>query len=401
MPRIFGRVFGRGALVKARAAELRGDLAQAAVLFAQAGRLDEAARVMLLRGDAEADAPSRLRHYAQAAAAAPPGSDVQRQARLKRATAVLLIASDVPMTAAMRQELAHAAGELEDVGSHALAADAYARAGDIEGQARALARSGDIDRLDAVLAAQQAREHEATRRRLAHEELAALVACGKRRQAAALARASGDEGLREQGRLLEQRAVLGRLVNAVLRERLVSFALGDEVVVGRAGGGAASAGATIGVPSAAVSRRHVAVARRGREVVVRDLGSRNGTTLRGLALTGEAPVGAGVELLLGGQVTMVVAPHGEPPGSVSIDVAGARWIAPLGPAMLGVGRWRLETAPAGDGLPADWVELATDRDPAAFAGGLELAPRVTLLAGDSFTAERAGPPVLEIRRDER
>ena len=47
-------------LAQARAAELRGELAQAAALFAQAGRLDEASRVMLIRGDGEADPAARL-----------------------------------------------------------------------------------------------------------------------------------------------------------------------------------------------------------------------------------------------------------------------------------------------------------------------------------------------------
>ena len=37
-------------LARARAAELRGELAQAATLFAEAGRADEAARVMILCG---------------------------------------------------------------------------------------------------------------------------------------------------------------------------------------------------------------------------------------------------------------------------------------------------------------------------------------------------------------
>ena len=81
----------------------------------------------------------------------------------------------------------------------------------------------------------------------------------------------------------------------------MTLVLGTEVVVGRVG--------TIAVASAAVSRQHVAIARRGDDVVVRDLGSRNGTLLRGLALAGEAIVSEAIEVRLGKEVPLVVRPR--------------------------------------------------------------------------------------------
>lgn len=372
------------ALAQARAAELRGELAEAAALFAEAGRPDESSRVMLIRGDAETDPAARLRHYVQAVATAPEGGEAQRLARHKHAGLVLAMAASPgeAMTPALRQDLLAAAADFEALALPDQAAEAYRRAGDVEGEARALARAGDVERLDALLGAQQTGEREVRARREAHEEMGVLVASGRRREAAALARTSDDAAVRERGRGLEQRRVAGEVVRLQLEGRELTLVLGDEVVVGRVG--------AVSVASAAVSRQHVAVARRGREVVVRDLGSRNGTTLRGLSLAGEAVVADGIEVRLGKEVPLVVRPSQELPGAVVLEVGGARYVAPLGPARLGVGAWRLERAADG------WVELVTDDAPPAFAGALRLAPRVTLVSGDAIARERGGVPVFSV-----
>src|SRR5580658_4603698 len=79
-------------LAHARAAELRGQLGHAASLFEQAGRSDEAARVILLQGDAAIDTSERLAHYLQAAHTAPEGSTALALARRKRASLLLAVA---------------------------------------------------------------------------------------------------------------------------------------------------------------------------------------------------------------------------------------------------------------------------------------------------------------------
>jgi hypothetical protein len=153
--------------------------------------------------------------------------------------------------------------------------------------------------------------------------------------------------------------------------------LGDEIVVGRSEG-------AILVASHAVSRRHLAIARAEGGVVVRDVGSRNGTTLRGMRIAGAIPVdlALGLELKLGGEVPLRIAASAELAGAVSIAVGGARYVAALGPARLGVGAWRLEAASDG------WVELVTDDDPVAYAGASRLDARVPLLAGDAIARAR-------------
>jgi hypothetical protein len=347
---------------------------------------------MLVRGDGETDAGARLRHYVQAVGTAPAGSAVLAHARRKRAAVVLAMASGdsgsasagASLGAIVRHDLIEVARDLEALGDAEKAAEAYARAGDVEGEARALARAGDVDRLDALLFAQQTRDREVLARRAAHEQIALLVASGRRREAADLARAASDEAVRERGRGVEARRVADAVVAVTLHGEAMKLALGDEVVVGRT--------ATISVASAAVSRHHVAVRRRGADVVVCDLGSRNGTLLRSLALAGEAVVGDGIELRLGKEVPLVVRPAADLPLAVSIEVCGERYVAPLGPARLGVGAWRLEQARDG------WVELVTDDDPTAFADALQLASRVTLLGGDAIARERSGTPVLRVDR---
>jgi FHA domain len=394
MTRLVAKLLGAvgPSLSRGRAAELRGDLAQAAALFAQEGLLDEAARVMLLRGDAEADPSARLRHYVQAAATAPASTVVRDCALRKRAMLALAMAAEGPMTVALLQDVAEAARDLEALGDHGNAAQAYAMVGDIDGRARALTRSGDVDRLDALLSEQHGRERRIREVHDAREEVAALVATGRRRDAVALARAVDDGVVRERGRAVEAKRIAGSVVRVVLHGRTIAIVLGEEIVIGRAPSEAGEERRTgsLTVPSVTLSRRHLALARTNGQIVVRDLGSRNGTTLRGLALAREATVGTGIDLLLGPDVALALRATDELPDAIAIEVAGGRYVATLGPAALGVGQWRLERG------TDDWVELVTDDQPPAFAGNLQLSARVTLVAGDAIASERGGRPRLVV-----
>jgi hypothetical protein len=357
---LFERIFRLGsrgrarALALARGAELRGELRRAGRLFEQAGRPDEAARV-----------------------------------KRTRALALLEATRGMPVTASRRPELAEAAADLESLGDLARAAEAYARAHDLEGEARALARAGEVDQLDRLLDAEQERDREAQARRSGHEEFDMCVASGRRAEALAIAGASTDPSLRARGASLHSRRVAGGIVRLEVRGQAASIVLGNRVVVGRAPDDDDRSVGAVAVSSTAVSRRHLAIERRDGEVRVRDLGSHNGTHLRGAPMQGEAKMGLGIELRLGGEVPLVVRPAEEWPGAVSIEVAGVRYVAPLGDARLGVGAWRLE-------CPDEWVELVTDDAPPAFAGGLRLAPRIALIVGDALATAPNGPPALRL-----
>jgi hypothetical protein len=373
------RLFNGGgrsrALALARGAELRGDLARAAELFELGGRSDEAARV-----------------------------------RKARALAVLAASANVPVTASRRPPLLEAAADLEALGDFARAAEAYDRARDVEGQARALARAGDVERLDELLEAQQAHDRGARARRTGHEEFDALVGSGRRREAFDLSQGSSDGALRGRGQALHGRRLGGSVVHASVRGRAVTFVLGDRILLGRAPEITAEGASTgaITIASMALSRAHLAIGRRDGHPCVRDLDSRHGTTVGGERLRAEVTVGSGIELRLGGEVPCVVRPAEDWLRAVAIEVAGVRHIAPLGPAALGIGRWTLarsagRSAQASvegsveesvEGSVEGWVELVTDDAPPAFAGGLRLAARITVLGGDAFATEAGGDEVL-------
>lgn len=388
--------FGKGRLAaRARAAELRGDLAKAAVLFGEAGQADEAARVVLVRAEGESDPALRLQLLTQAARLAPDGTKTSTSARLKRAELVLALAGDAAVSAVARHEVLDAARELEAIGEHLTAADAYARAGDKEGEARALQAAGDIERLELLLVTEQHEERTARARVERAKDIDLMIGCGKRREALEaldelLADAPADATLEERAARLRARRVTGPIVridatrDPALGPERYALVMGREVVVGRTEG-------TIRVPSAAVSREHLRITREeGGELLVHDLGSRNGTQLRGINVRGAIPIGDGLELTLGREVPLRVAPSSRLDGAVSIEVAGERYHASLDvAARTPVPELVLEAGPDG------WVELVP-RGAHAYAGEVELVPRATLLAGDSISTERGRPPVLTI-----
>ena len=73
----------------ARRAELAGDLPRAVELFLEAGRRDDAARVLLLRVDAELSPQTRLILLGRAIDVAPKESAVGIEARRRRALLIV------------------------------------------------------------------------------------------------------------------------------------------------------------------------------------------------------------------------------------------------------------------------------------------------------------------------
>jgi hypothetical protein len=392
---LFDRLFGRDDVRAARRAELTGDLARAVVLWVDAGRPDEAARVMILRGDSEPDPRARLQHYTQAAATAPALHDTNRQARHKRALLTMTLAGDAAISTVARADVLEAAKDLEAIGDPAKAAEAYALAGDPEGEAHALAKAGDVDKLEDLLSSRQTKERGDRRRQDAHGEIDLLLTGGRRRDALraaeAFSREQPEDALaQERARSIAGRRVTGPVARIQLKGRPLTLVLGDEVVIGRTEG-------SLTVPSNAISRKHLSIARHAAaasgpsgEFVVRDLGSRNGTQLRGMALAGQVNVGEGLELSLGREVPLKLTPSDVLPGALGLELHGDRYVAPLGVAKLAIGEWRLEVASDG------WLELVTDDAPPALMDGMTLAARITLLVGDAITSERGGDPVLRV-----
>jgi pSer/pThr/pTyr-binding forkhead associated (FHA) protein len=380
--------FGKGRIgAQARAAELRGDLGKAAELFAEAGKTGEVARVMLLRGDGESDARARLQYFTQAARTAPEGTETNKTARLKRAELLLALAGDTAVSAVARHEVIEAARDLEAIGEALKAAEAYARANDKEGEARALQAAGDVEALEFLLSSEQYKERISRSRDERTKDVDVMIGCGKRREALQaleelLTGSPDDAPLRERANGLRARRVLAPIIAVEAdRERWV-LVTGDEVVIGRTDG-------AIKVPSNAVSRQHLRIARDGDAIVVADLQSRNGTQLRGINLAGSLPVGEGIELKLGKEVPLRIAPSKRLEGAIEIDIAGEKYFACLGPTRTPIGGLELAAGPDG------WIELAL-RGARAFTGDVELVPRATLLLGDGISTTRGTEPTLRI-----
>jgi len=380
---VFDRFFGKGREIRdAKKVELRGDLAKAAELYGLAGALEEAARVMLLRGDAETDPRLKMQHYTQALALAPDEHDVKKEARKKRAE---LVIAQFPAGAAspqVKREIQGAAKDLELAGELERAAEVYALVGDTEGEARALAGSGEVDKLEYLLSTQQAVDRAARARTSIHAEVEMMMATGRRREALAaaerwLAKNSDDRAMRDRINHLKARRVLGPLVELTIRGAALHVVLGDEVTIGRTEG-------TLTVASHAVSRQHVRIRREGGVVIVSDLGSRNGTQLRGMNVTGALRVEGPVELTLGKEVRLALAPSEVLANAVRVELGGNVYVAPLGPALISGTALAIEQ---GEGR---WVELVGSEQAPPVMGETSCVPRTTLLVGDAFCSERGG-----------
>ncbi|WP_394837385.1 FHA domain-containing protein [Pendulispora rubella] len=394
---VFDRIFGKGGYAQvARRAELRGDLARAAELWDLAGQPEETARVMLLRGDAELEPSARRQHYLQAKSIAPEGHSVREEARRKHALLTLAMAKDGALSTALRQELLAAARELEELGEPLKAADGYRLASDEEGEARALTQAGEIEKLESLLTSEQDRQRRERARQQTAAEVEMMVAGGRRREALATGEAwletdPDDRLLRERCDALRARRTRGAVLRVVLEGRDLLFAFGQEIVLGRAEPTLSAIGPETGhiaVASHAVSRRHLRIVREGGETFAMDLGSRNGTYLRGMRAAGKVSMGPGLELHLGNEVPVRLTPSTQIAGAIVIEIAGRRYIAPFGAARLPVADWQLDLGAGG------WLELIGGAH--AFLGDAALASRATLLAGDRIARARGGPCVLEI-----
>ena len=382
------RIFGKGRhAAAAKTAELRGDLPRAAELFGEAGQPDEAARVMLLRADGETEARTKLQFLAQASQLAAKDGERHKEARLRRAELLLALAGDTAVSAVARHEVVEAARDLEAIGEPLKAAEAFARAGDKEGEARALQAAGDVERLEFLLSSEQFKERVSRAREDRAKDVDLMIECGRRREALAaldelLKAAPDDAPLRGRAASLRSRRVEAPIVCLEMLGARWTMVLGSEVVIGRSEG-------AIKVSSNAVSRQHLRIAREGDDVVVRDLESRNGTQLRGVNLAGTLPVRDGLDLKLGREVTLRITPSQKLPGAIEIDVAGQHYVACLGKNFLPVAGLTLDAGADG------WVELLA-HGTHAYAGGVEWTDRATLLAGDSVTTSRTGDPALRV-----
>lgn len=366
----------------ARKLEREGSLAAAVEAYLEAELPDEAARVLLVRADAEGDLAKRLAFLEEAGRVAGESA----QGKLARGRRAKLSFELLRGRAGLaRTELLHAAEELSAAGEHLVAAEAYALVGDDEGEVRALTAAGAIDRLEAKLAAEAASSRDELGRSKARREVEDLDRVYERRAALAAGAAVNDETVTDLCRVIRQRLARGPSVQLTFDGETHAVALGEALTVGRGE-------ASIVVGSRALSRVHLNLRRDAAgAAIAEDAGTRNGTFLRGARIAGPIPVGEGISLKLGGEIVCDVHPH--PSGGVLVDVAGQRFLAPLGPLRVAGLALGLEGR---GGDEASFVVLESSAEVRAFAGTLELARRVELCHGDAIAVERGGEPVLRV-----
>jgi hypothetical protein len=373
---------------EALARERAGDLAGAVDAFLEAELPDEAARVLLLRADAETLPERRIAFYNAAARTA--ATDTLRRRALARKAGLAFELLKAQGGALMKSEMAAVARDLEAAGELERAADAFALAGDAEEEVRVLTAAGAIERLEDRL---RTSETEARSQRERSEILARvkdLDKTGERREALAQAArylaAQTDDRVDHIVRAIRSRLARGPIVDLEIAGAPRRYAFGPDVTIGRGD-------ATIVIASRAVSRRHVRVFRADAGPMVEDLATRNGTTLAGARLSSPLPIGSGVRLTLGSGVPCSLAPDlpSDPRSPIAIDVAGERFFAPLGD--LHAPSFRVAFEPTGD-IP--FVVLYPSPGARLVLGDFEITSRVELCIGDEIRASRRGEILLRV-----
>ncbi len=363
--------------------EAAGRLEEAFSAYREAGQLEDAARILLARAEAEPDLVQRKTLLNVVLSNAPASSPIAAEATKRRALVSLEILRSLPGPI-IASECHSVAADLEAASLYKQAAEAYQLAGDTDGQTRMLAACGAIDALESTF--DQERKDAAQRRE--REQLWKTVrdldAIGRRREALASCRAwlehhPGDEDIIGFAREVEQRLVRPGALRAELDGRCVTIVVDPEVVVGRADAG-------INIPSPALSRRHLILHADAAGPLVSDAGSRNGTTLAGTRIDGALPVGDGLDLVLGGQVPIRMDRWGE--RGVSVSVSGQLYVASFGP---------LRAGPFSIDRSGDVMQLrASGTAPPPVLNGLTCDAVIDLCRGDEVRASREGPVIFKV-----
>jgi hypothetical protein len=387
---------GRGR--RARAAEAEGRHREAAALYAAMGQMVDAGRCLAHEGDKATELEARLSAWMDALGLLPAiAVDERRAVEVKLGRAVLEDARAHGLASATeRRRLLEAAERLERSGKLVEAADAFELLERKTDAARCLELGGEVERLEALLAAENAVDaREAKLRRLVSEHELALALGDRRsaraglREAAALA--PEDAGLRQMLRRLEERWVRAP-ATLVVGDRRISFSNRMPEVIGRSD-------ADFSVRGTSVSRRHAEIAQESGQFVVRDLGSRNGTLVAGVPLAGELAIEGDLEIGLGEDVAVLVRPAGR---GLALEVrkgldCGLFHLigAPTDPVtVLGIPGAPATIELAEDGvsvapLPGEAAELI----PEGASTGRRVHGRIDLLRGDAIVL---GPVRIEV-----
>ncbi|MCC7536577.1 MAG: FHA domain-containing protein [Deltaproteobacteria bacterium] len=291
-----GRILS-GAFRRARAAEKRGELREAARGYLEAGEPALAAAALVGEAERSPSFEAKLTALLEARRVAPEdGLRRELDVRLGR-----LVLRDSTLRGALsaeeRRRLAEAAERLEAAGEMRDAADAWQLLGRTQELLRCLEAAGDIERLEPLLDAEAEKSRAALKVRSLLADHRVHRASGERTKALALLReaarvAPDDASIRDMVREMEGRVLVGQVVRLRVADR-------DVVVVGKLPLVLGRGDADVAVRGASVSRRHAEIGVDGDQLLVRDLASRNGTLIGGVPVRGEVRLGGRVLVGLG------------------------------------------------------------------------------------------------------
>lgn len=375
MRRLFSTAFRR-----ARRAEGRGDYREAAAFYAEADAPEEAAKALLFHAARARTLDERLAAYRDALRWLPEGHPRRDDVESRVGLAILDEAQRRGAHGADdRRRLEEAAETLERVDRPLEAATAWELLGRREDLARCLQKAGEVERLEALL--DEGTEAARRERRLRHlvSDYEMSMAVGARVEARDALReatklAPDDRSLADLARRLEARWLTGRRVVLRVDGRDVHFIGRASAVLGR--------DADVIVRGTSVSRRHTELERTPEGVRIRDLGSRNGTLVRGLPIAGELLADGETTIGLGDDVEVRVIPEG----------AGMRLVVERGldrdlVALLGVGTLPVPGLDATVAFPDGNATLYPPAGRALHLGEQRVAAPIVLLREDRITFE--------------
>lgn len=362
---------------KARRAEGKGDYREAAALYAELDMPEEAAKALLFFAARASALEERLAAYHDALRWLPEDHPQRVEVDAQIGLAVLDDAQRRGVhTSEEKRRLEDAAQRLERSDKESEAATAFELLGRTDDVARCLQKAGEVERLEALLeeTSKASREARALRRYVGEYEMAMSVGARIEARAAlekALDEAPDDRAVPDLLRRLEQRWPSARRVKLRVEEREVVFVGRDEVEVGR--------DADVVIRGTSVSRRHTSLTREATEIVVRDLGSRNGTLLAGVPIAAELRIKGATDLGLGDDVTLRVEPV---KSSMRIEVMGGLDRGQI--VFVGSGALRMPRLAATITFPSGHPTITPDAGAKARLGTQSVAAPVNLLAGDTL-----------------
>lgn len=299
-------------------AEAEGRYIEAARAYALCGQRLKVAEMHILEAERRGAPASALRELHVAAHFVGKESAASRALRLRLGQLYLRVLKKNPLAPTERELCAEAAELLLGAGDAASAGAAYELGGDIERAAAAYEQAGDIERVEALLGAAEARRQASAEAQDAFAAYRAHLELGQRAEALAALRrhtaaAAGTAAVEAQRLLfdLHQHFLPAGQVRLRSGSSETLYIGRFPLLLGRASTDAGGASQQLlSLPDLGLSRDHAAIgcgdAAGATTFCLRDLGSKNGTALSGLALAPgrELPLRGAGEIGLGPNVAL-------------------------------------------------------------------------------------------------